>query len=53
MKQRMSIMKSGESSVVNRGDNTAPAGQPGGMNTSFSAMNSSLSQKWISKKISI
>lgn len=48
----MSIMKSGESGIVtgaqprmsNGGDNTAPAGgNNNNMNTSFSAMNSSLS----------
>ena len=51
MKQRMSYMKSGENTGnVKGGEQT---GTSGGMNTSFSAMNSSLSQKWISKKTQI
>lgn len=49
----MSLMKTGAAGgneALNRdGGATAPAGGTN-MNTSFSAMNSSLSQKWISKK---
>jgi len=66
MKMRLSMMKSGENSVANRPTAPtmeqptravppSSGGASGGssnvnMNTSFSAMNSSLSQKWMSKK---
>lgn len=47
-------MKSGGAASQNApGDATAPAGTNGAMNTSFSAMNSSLSQRWMSKKSQI
>lgn len=49
MKQRMSIMKNNNEGARS-GEHTAPAGN---MNTSFSAMNSSLSQKWMTKKSQI
>jgi hypothetical protein len=57
MKQRMSIMKTGASAAtltgrLAGGEHTTPAVQSN-MNSSFSAMNSSLSQKWISKKSQI
>lgn len=53
MKARMSIMKTGEAALsIRGGDQTAPAGG-GNMNSSFSAMNSSLSAKWMSKKSQI
>lgn len=57
MKERMSLMRSGQGTLQQRatvgsGEHTAPAGGQN-MNTSFSAMNSSLSQKWMNKKTQI